>query len=218
MDDLTQIKQRLDALEMRRVHQSDIPPSTIKQRHMGQGNRFIRSGLEADLPSSGEGTSDNSSPVYYATDTGIIYTWNGSMWLSGSETFISDKIISDMIVNGNSFDVFSPELFIKFTPKYTKKYIIFGNFSISMNSTDDSGKLIIDDYYGNSNILVQNLSGGYNMPADTQSHQCYVYTIAELNKGIEYYFTLKGKQDYVDKFIMVNVFPTYGVYLVAQSL
>lgn len=34
MDDLTEIKQRLDNLEMARIHQSDIPPYTIKQRHL----------------------------------------------------------------------------------------------------------------------------------------------------------------------------------------
>jgi len=79
---ISDLSERLSNLENARIHQSDIPPATIKQRHLGDGNRFIRSGLEANLPTSGEGTSINSTAYYFCVDSNKLKIWNGVNWVS----------------------------------------------------------------------------------------------------------------------------------------
>ena len=67
-----------------RTYQYNIPPNAIKQRHIGEGVRFLRSGLAADRPASPE-TSQNGLALYWAYDTGVLSIWSGTAWLS--ETF-----------------------------------------------------------------------------------------------------------------------------------
>lgn len=57
-----------------RLHQSDIPPGVIKQRHLEANLIFF--GLAADLPTTG----DNEVKAYYATDTDILYLWDDAAW------------------------------------------------------------------------------------------------------------------------------------------
>lgn len=80
--ELIDLKQDVEDLKQRRVHQSSIPPETIKQRHIGEGPRFIRAGLEADLPDSGDNTADNSTAIYFCTDTFKLKIWTGISWKS----------------------------------------------------------------------------------------------------------------------------------------
>lgn len=80
--ELIDLKQDVEDLKQRRVHQSSIPPATIKQRHMGQGPMFIRAGLEANLPTSGDKTDSNSTAIYFCTDTFKLKIWNGLVWKS----------------------------------------------------------------------------------------------------------------------------------------
>lgn len=63
------------------ITQDALLPSIIKQRHMAEGNRFIRAGKDANLPASGETTLANSTACYFATDTNKLYIWNGT-WKS----------------------------------------------------------------------------------------------------------------------------------------
>jgi len=58
------------------VKQSDIRPDAIKQRHVGEGIRFIRAGLAANLPTSGE----MAGALYFETDTPALKVWDGSAW------------------------------------------------------------------------------------------------------------------------------------------
>lgn len=57
------------------LHQSDIPNSLIKQRHVEA--RIIFTGLDADLPSG-----DTEKKIFFATDTNKLYAWNGEAWKS----------------------------------------------------------------------------------------------------------------------------------------
>lgn len=57
-----------------RLHQSDIPPGVIKQRHLEANLIFF--GLAAKLPSTG----NTEVKAYYATDTDVLYLWDGVAW------------------------------------------------------------------------------------------------------------------------------------------
>ena len=57
------------------LHQSDIPNSLLKQRHLEA--RILFTGLDADLPS---GTTEKK--FYFATDTNKLYVYNGTAWVS----------------------------------------------------------------------------------------------------------------------------------------
>ena len=63
-----------------RITQDQIMPGAVKQRHLGEGNRFIRSGLIANRPTTGEPVMANSSAYYYATDQHDLSLWNGKSW------------------------------------------------------------------------------------------------------------------------------------------
>lgn len=64
--------------EIRKViTQIDYLPDSIKQRHIGEGIRFIRAGLAANRPTSGE----KAGATYFATDTNFLSIWNGSVWV-----------------------------------------------------------------------------------------------------------------------------------------
>lgn len=79
---ISDITERLSNLETARIHQSDIVNGAVKQRHMGEANRFIRSGLEANLPTEGEGTNANGTACYFCTDSNKLKIWNGDSWVS----------------------------------------------------------------------------------------------------------------------------------------
>lgn len=68
---------RLIADELRGViGQFDVLPDIIKQRHVGEGIRFIRSGTAANRPTSGE----KAGACWFATDTFVFSVWTGSAW------------------------------------------------------------------------------------------------------------------------------------------
>lgn len=88
MDDLQkqidQLKEDLLKLQNQRITQSMILPDVIKTRMMGEGNRYITAGLDANLPT---GNSVTGSVVYYfATDTNKLYIWNGTAFKSTTLT------------------------------------------------------------------------------------------------------------------------------------
>jgi hypothetical protein len=78
---LDELKKDIEQLKQKRVFQQDIVPGAVKMRAMGEANRFVRSGLEADLPDKPE-TGTDSSACYFATDTDTLYIFNGSVWVS----------------------------------------------------------------------------------------------------------------------------------------
>lgn len=171
---ISDLTERVSNLETSRIHQSDIPPGTIKLRHLDLND------------------------------------------ISLSETFISSAVTSSMTIASGSFINFSPNLSITFTPKLDKKYIIFGNFPLYVNDVDETATLKIVDSLNNSTIEIQQESYVYTSPAGQDTKSTYVYTIATLKKGVEYTFTLQGKNSGSGAIISVVNIPS--VYLIAQSL
>ena len=78
---IDELKSDIKKLKESRVSQTGVIPGAIKMRAMGEGNRFMRSGLAADIPTVGE-TATDSSAYYYATDTNVLYLWDGTVWKS----------------------------------------------------------------------------------------------------------------------------------------
>ena len=64
-----------------RLHQSDIPPQTIKASHLE--NMVIKRGLAADLPSDGGAVG---VLAYFGTDDDTLSIWNGSAWVDTTLT------------------------------------------------------------------------------------------------------------------------------------
>ena len=58
------------------IGQFDVLPDIVKQRHVGEGVRFIRSGTAANRPTSGE----KAGAAWFATDTFVLSVWTGSAW------------------------------------------------------------------------------------------------------------------------------------------
>jgi hypothetical protein len=58
------------------IHQSEIPPGTIKQRHIEA--MIIFSGTLANRPANGS----TEKVAYFATDNNRLYIWNGTAWVS----------------------------------------------------------------------------------------------------------------------------------------
>lgn len=75
------IESKLSFVMQRRITQYDVVPDAIKQRAVGEGVRFIASGIEADLPTTAPATSTGTA-IYFATDTGNLFCWDGAAWLS----------------------------------------------------------------------------------------------------------------------------------------
>jgi len=74
------IDEALRKRSRQRTHQSDIPPGTIKRRHLE--DVVIVFGEAADKPTNDE----TGVKAYWATDTGVLSLWNGTAWLSETLT------------------------------------------------------------------------------------------------------------------------------------
>jgi hypothetical protein len=70
-------KQPKPEVDMVIIHQSQIPPNVIKQRHLDASLTTIKIGASTNLPDNG-----NEIRAYFATDTGVLSIWSGSAWLS----------------------------------------------------------------------------------------------------------------------------------------
>ena len=79
-DQINQIKKVVDELLRKqgrqKLVQSDIPPGTIKRRHLEDVPVVF--GVIADRPADGGAVGVNS---YFATDTGVFGCWDGTQWL-----------------------------------------------------------------------------------------------------------------------------------------
>lgn len=71
-----QFEELSEQVGSRRIYQQDIAPKAIKQPHID--GFIVFKGLEEDLPSDGS----TQIQVYWATDTGKLYIWDGEAWLS----------------------------------------------------------------------------------------------------------------------------------------
>jgi hypothetical protein len=84
-DKFSTLKDRVDFLDDKRVLQADITPNAVKMRHIGEGVRFIRSGISTKRPTDGE-TCLQGQPLFWATDTGVLSIWDGTQWLETTLT------------------------------------------------------------------------------------------------------------------------------------
>jgi len=82
---LKEIKLEIEQLKQRRTYQLDLSPSSVKVRHYSEGNPWAYGGLEADLPTEGAMVTSSFS-IYWAYDTGKLYLWDGTAWLSATFT------------------------------------------------------------------------------------------------------------------------------------
>ena len=64
-----------------KVVQSDVPPGTIKRRHIE--DRVIVFGLAIDRPVDGGAVGVYA---YFATNTGVLACWDGTQWLETTLT------------------------------------------------------------------------------------------------------------------------------------
>lgn len=81
---LTIIKKLIDEAirkqPRQKLIQSDVPPGTIKRRHLD--DVVIVFGVAANRPTGGtEGVR-----AYFATDTGVLGCWDGTQWLETTLT------------------------------------------------------------------------------------------------------------------------------------
>jgi len=77
---LKKLEKQVNFLSEKRITQVDVLPQVIKTRHMGEANRYIYFGLEADLPTGFN--FNNSTLAYFAYDTDKLYLYNGTAWVS----------------------------------------------------------------------------------------------------------------------------------------
>ena len=76
------IDEKLRELRFPSIHQQDLSSDSVKQRHVGEGVRYIRAGTAANRPTSGE----KAGAVYFATNTDVLSVWNGTTWVSETLT------------------------------------------------------------------------------------------------------------------------------------
>lgn len=87
MDDirrqLEKLQAEVQALKNQRVTQGSFLPDVIKMRHIGEGVRYIQTGVVADKPAT-PATPSDSCMMYYAYDENKLYVWDigSSTWLS----------------------------------------------------------------------------------------------------------------------------------------
>jgi len=75
---LDEMKKEIERLKNKRIYQQDIVPDIIKTRHMGEANRYIMFGLEADRPDGFSAVV--STTMYFATDTLKLWVWDGTTY------------------------------------------------------------------------------------------------------------------------------------------
>lgn len=76
------LEKKMKSVDEKRIFQQDVIPGAIKMRAMGEANRYIMAGLEANRP---EGFSvTDSVTAYFATDTNKLWIWNGTSWKSAT--------------------------------------------------------------------------------------------------------------------------------------
>lgn len=74
------IDEAVRKLPRQKLIQSDVPPQTIKRRHIE--DVVVVFGVAADRPTDG----DEGVRAYFATDTGVLGCWDGTQWLETTLT------------------------------------------------------------------------------------------------------------------------------------
>lgn len=103
----------MDNLRQRRIGQADYIPDSVKMRHMGEGNRYIQAGLEANLPVGVSVTS--SVGQYFATDTDTLWIWNGTTWVSFSGADSNNFLFARKTVADAAYPILTTDYLIAYT-------------------------------------------------------------------------------------------------------
>jgi len=72
---ITELRREVENLKSRRITQVEILPDVVKMRHVGEGVRFIQTGLASKRPTT-PAKPPNSAMLWFATDTGVLSIWN----------------------------------------------------------------------------------------------------------------------------------------------
>ena len=72
---LEKLQKEVNLLKVRRVGQTEILVDAVKMRHIGEGVRFIRDGITADIPVSAEVPMQGAA-IYYDRTAKKLYIWN----------------------------------------------------------------------------------------------------------------------------------------------
>ena len=82
---IQKLEEKVRFLMDKRVGQVDILPDSVKQRHIAEGVRYVRGGVTAGKPTTGESPMQGI-PIYVDTTASRVYFWNGSAWKYASLT------------------------------------------------------------------------------------------------------------------------------------
>lgn len=82
IDKIKELEDRIRKLETARITQDKFIPNSIGARFIGEGVRFVRYGLAANRPTSGE----IPGAIWFSTDTQVLSIWAGSAWYSETLT------------------------------------------------------------------------------------------------------------------------------------
>jgi hypothetical protein len=89
MDDtqkkLKELEERIKTLETRRLLQQDYTNDSVKMRTIGEGVRYIRGGVTADKPTSGEEPMQGNA-IFFDETASKLYIWNRTtnLWKSAT--------------------------------------------------------------------------------------------------------------------------------------
>lgn len=72
----SEVKKATDALTTKSIHRTQLLPKVVKSANID--GFILQKGLEVNLPVSNSTGID----MYFATDTGILYIFDGTDWLS----------------------------------------------------------------------------------------------------------------------------------------
>ena len=72
-----EIERLIEEKVKKTISQYSAFPDSIKQRHVGEGVRYIRAGTAANRPTSGE----KAGAVWFSSDTDTLNIWNGVSWV-----------------------------------------------------------------------------------------------------------------------------------------
>lgn len=85
---IVKLEQEVEFLGQKRVYQQDIVPHEVKNRHLGEPNTYIRTGLSTSRPTTGTsiklGLEYFGTQVWFEYDTNKLYIWkpNTNAWVS----------------------------------------------------------------------------------------------------------------------------------------
>lgn len=79
------LQSQIDVLRTKRIREIDVLAGAIKSKHISEGPKWVRGGVDTDKPTTGE-DSDNGYATYLDTTAGKIWFYYGGAWHFASLT------------------------------------------------------------------------------------------------------------------------------------